>query len=280
MKRQKVRGAEVWPEWRRLLWLRQPYPDNFTDPRFLTTLQEITAGQLRSQEFSRYLDVVLDFLTFHHRLANTLLIYVVFTLLYRYHYSPIALAALTTLCASLSFRVLEHLKSSMIVTFTMLTLAPVLKTLSRTTSSDSIWNLSCWLTIIYVLSYSWTQSSLVPTNILLSNVTVLASRLNTTPEVFCFLLICIELNILLPSYERNLRLQGRYATYGCIVMFTHAIVYTFVTMTLGWTYTAPLLVLSVAFIFIAPGYFIYWQRHHYKGHEVLATWDAKKPIFD
>ncbi|AET40895.1 phosphatidylinositol N-acetylglucosaminyltransferase Ecym_7039 [Eremothecium cymbalariae DBVPG len=267
-------------EWQRLLWLKQPYPDNYTDSKFLEVLSEIKCPKPNSQGCSDYFTVMIDFLTFHHTLVNSSLIYVIFILVYRYHYSPIALAGITTLFSSFSYHSVSNLKSSMIIVFTMLTLSPILKTLSRTTTSDSIWNLSSWLTIIYVVCLSCSKSSVLPTNILLSNVTVLASRLNTTPEVFCFLLICIELNIFLPSFESKLRFERNYIAYSIIIAVTHVIVYTFITMTLGWSYSLPMVTLSIAFIFILPWYFIHWQRNYYRGHQLLSTWDAKIPILD
>ncbi|AMD20807.1 HDR065Cp [Eremothecium sinecaudum] len=278
--RPKDKLGGVKKEWRRLLWLKQPYADTYTDPKFLEVLDEIKKGPQSKQECSNYSDVVIDFLTFHHTLANSSLVYIIFALVYRFHYSLITLAAFTTILSSWSRLFWAHFKSSMIIIFTMLTLSPVLKTLSKSTSSDSIWTLSCWLTIFYVLSLSWSKTSILPTNILLSNVTVLASRLNTTTEVFCFLLICIELNILLPNYERKLR-SGRYLlSYGGIFVTTHIIVYTFVTRALGWHYAVPLAALSMTFLFIVPWYFIYWERNYYKGHKLLSTWDAKFPILD
>lgn len=267
-------------EWKRLLWFKQPYPDTYTDPKIIESIKHIQSCCLSKKECSQYSDVMIDFLRFHYTLANSSLIYVIFTLVYHFHYSPIALTAVTTLLSSLSYNFSTHIKSSMIIIFTMLTLSPVLKTLSKTTSSDSIWTLSCWLTIFHVISLSWSKTSILPTNILLSNVTVLASRLKTTPEVFCFLLICIELNILLPSYEKKLRSEQRIVSYASIALFTHIVVYTFITKTLGWYYTVPLSILSIAFIFIAPWYFIYWERNCYKGHELFSTWDAKVPILD
>lgn len=270
--------------WKRLLWLKQPYPDTYTDPSFLANLSRLRGYQKLPRETSSYSQVALDFLKFYHRLLNTSLFYVIFSCFYQYHYSPIPFTALLTLLAfvvSFFFKNRSvQLKSSIIIIFTMLTLSPVLKSLSSTTSSDSIWTLSCWLTVIYVLAVSTTSSSIVPTNLLLANVIVLASRLDTTTEVFCFLLICVEINILLPNLESWCIKKGYNWLYAISFFLNHLVVYCFVTYALGWTYTLTLIIMAFAFVVVSPRYFIYWQRHYYKGDKMLSDWDAKIPILE
>lgn len=266
--------------WKRLLWIKQSYNDNYTDPNFLLKVDEYKRYQNEPHEHSRFLSVLMDFLIFYHTLLNTSLIYVIFGYVYYFHKSPLPLTVLATSIIAVCSYKKFNIKSSIIIIFTMLTLSPVLKSLSRTTSSDSIWSLSFWLSILYILTLSTLKSTVVPTNILLSNVTVLASRLDNTTDVFCFLLICIELNILLPELELWFLQSGYFILYWFSFLITITIVYSFVTLSLDWYYTLFLSLFSVAFIFVSPWYFIYWQRYYYTGHELLTTWDAKVPVFD
>lgn len=270
--------------WKRLLWLRQDYPDNYTDPAFSKEVAELKKALSAPQETSTYARVVIDFLQFYHRILNTGLMYVTFTLLYHYWYDPIHFTATLT---SLAFviAILYHytsvqIKSSLIIIFTMLILSPVLKSLSRTTSSDSIWTISSWLTALYMLSIFLGTGQILSTNILVANVAVLASRFDSTVDVFCFLLICIELNILLPYVEQSLLSRKQHLLYAFSFLANNIIVYYFVATFLGWLYALILAASAVTFLFVLPRYFLYWQRNYYKSDPFLSKWDAKKPILD
>ncbi|SCW03603.1 LAFE_0G14114g1_1 [Lachancea fermentati] len=270
--------------WQRLLWLKQNYPDNYTDPAFLRELENFKKNQLKPHITSSYAQVAFDFLLFYHRLLNTALTYVIFSLFYYYHYDPFILTgSLTTLAFIIAscpwFRTIEF-KSSLIIIFTMLTLSPVLKSLSRTTSSDSIWTLSCWLTVFYLLSVYLQESSIISTNLLVANVAVLSSRLNSTTDVFCFVLICIEVNILLPYFEHNLLMRKLYVPCMVSFLMNNVVIYSFVTYSMGWKYTTLLIFFTVIFVVVLPRYFILWQRWYHRGDELLGTWDAKKPVLD
>ncbi|SCU94969.1 LANO_0E08834g1_1 [Lachancea nothofagi CBS 11611] len=270
--------------WNRLLWLKQDYPDNYTDPDFLDEVLELRKVQSSPRSTSSYCKVVRDFLLFYHRVMNTGLMYVTFALLNHYRLDPIyftgALTCLAFIVAVLFHHAAVPVKSPLIIIFTMLVLSPVLKSLSRTMSSDSIWTISCWLTACYILSIFLHTESIVSTNILVSNVAVLASRLQSTTDVFCFLLICMELNVLLPYLEKSLRARHFHTCYAIAFMANNAVVYYFITSCRGWMYTIIFASSSLSFVFGLPRYFIYWQQNYYKGGELLSKWDAKTPILD
>lgn len=64
----------------------------------------------------------------------------------------------TTLSPSLSPRVqsrLKTVKSALLIYFTLLGLSPILKSLTRSTSSDSIWALATWLLIINIFFFDY-----------------------------------------------------------------------------------------------------------------------------
>jgi phosphatidylinositol N-acetylglucosaminyltransferase subunit C len=64
----------------------------------------------------------------------------------------------TTLSPSLSPRVqsrLKTVKSAVLIYFTLLGLSPILKSLTRSTSSDSIWALATWLLIINIFFFDY-----------------------------------------------------------------------------------------------------------------------------
>lgn len=284
--------------WRRLLWLKQDeYPDNYTDPGFTDYLEN-----LKEIDFDYdYERIRSDFLKFYYLILNTCFIFITFSGMYEYEYDPklMSLVSTLTICA---FNVLKYhrlstkqLKSSVIIIFTILTLSPVLKSLSQTTSTDSIWVISFWLTIYYLFSVfksmtsdskmvtimtttnkskrvrNITYSKNLPTNILLANVAMLSSRLPTTTHVFCFLLICIEINIILPKLLDISKFT--------VSLVSNLIVYTYINISWGVSTMIIFGIFTIIFTNILPRVFWYWETHYKcKTPEILSLWDTKTPI--
>ena len=102
-------------------------------------------------------------------------------------------------------------KSAVLIYFTLLGLSPILKSLTRSTSSDSIWAMSFWLlaTNIFFFDYSGGVGVKFPaslsTNAALMASTVLASRLPSTGQVFSLTLFSIEVFGLFPVFRRYAR---------------------------------------------------------------------------
>lgn len=153
-----------------------------------------------------------------------------------------------TLPASLSPRTqarLKTFKSALLIYFTLLGLSPILKSLTKSTSSDSIWALANGLLIINILFFDYgsryvpekskktvlsSSASEIPvdpalapvnnsvrappfpsslsTNAALMASTVLASRLLTTTAVFSLTLFSIQVFGLFPVFRRHLRHQS------------------------------------------------------------------------
>ncbi|QLL32579.1 hypothetical protein HG536_0D01010 [Torulaspora globosa] len=271
--------------WRRLLWIEQDYPDNYTDPDFIRLINGLRYNGKRakpSKDATSTKKVRRNLFNFYNKVLNTLFIYIVFTLLQENRINPIPLAlGMTTVVLCLTNRTPDkrralNIKASLVIIFAMLTLSPVLKSLSKTTASDSIWILAFWLTIAYLGSLSTASISPplnVSTNLLLAIVTVLASRLKSTTHVFCFLLSCIEINIILPNL---IKLSDKYVS-----VLSHICVYYFVKTWFGWLYILLLDCLALFYLFVIPQWFVYWQIH-YRGYEssLSRVWEAQKPILD
>ncbi|KAK5656192.1 hypothetical protein OQA88_4952 [Cercophora sp. LCS_1] len=110
---------------------------------------------------------------------------------------------------------LGTIKSAILIYFTLLGMSPILKSLTRSTSSDSIWAMSFWLLAINIFFFdysgSWVGVQKFPvaslsTNAALMASTVLASRLPSTGQVFSLTLFSIEVFGLFPvfrSYARH-----------------------------------------------------------------------------
>ncbi|AQZ09525.1 GPI2 (YPL076W) [Zygosaccharomyces parabailii] len=271
--------------WKRRLWIRQDYPDNYTDPEFINYVKKLRyRGKFAKPSpasAASVKQVRTDLVLFYNKLLKTSLVFIVFTFIYHYKIDPMPYAAaMTAFVLYLSWRsTTPHrvvLKSSLVITFAILTLSPVLKSLSKTTASNSIWTLAFWLTLAYVGSMSpnpKSQTSNLSTNLLLAIVTVLASRLDSSTQVFCFLFICIQLNLILPKLiVFNARLFA--------VVFS-VIVFTFVILALGLSYAILAWSLACFYIFVLPQWFVYWQTY-YRGYEASLSrvWESQKPILD
>jgi phosphatidylinositol glycan class C protein len=115
-------------------------------------------------------------------------------------------------------------KSALLIYAALLGLSPVLKSLTKSTSSDSIWAMSSWLICINVFFFDYgggagpgsgtstgaisgagTFPASLSTNAALMASTVLASRLPSTTHVFSLTLFSIEVFGLFPVFRRHLR---------------------------------------------------------------------------
>lgn len=295
--------------WTRLLWIKQQYPDNYTDPKYLEFMDEMKKKREGAPRIEYDYDQIRkDIMKFYNIFLNSCFIYIVFTFIYYYKYSAIRLAGSITVVTMLvsthrdkELRSLLNVKSSLIIVFMLLTLSPVLKSLSKSTASDSIWTVSFWLNILYILTCA--TSSLSPslhkeetekqqasifydindhtnnkpsnlaTNLLLANVAMLASRLATTTDVFCFLLVCIQVNIILPRIINISHVR--------IATVSSMLVYLFVGVSIGYRATIIFLVSSVSYILCMPRLFYHWQMNYRRrDYEILDLWDPRTPMVD
>ncbi|KAI9715852.1 MAG: hypothetical protein M1812_005672 [Candelaria pacifica] len=102
-------------------------------------------------------------------------------------------------------------KSAILIYCALLGLSPILKSLTQSTTSDSIWAMSCWLMCINVFFFDYGGGvgvkfpASLSTNAALMASTVLASRLPSTTHVFSLTLFSIEVFGLFPVFRRHLR---------------------------------------------------------------------------
>ncbi|OJJ44227.1 hypothetical protein ASPZODRAFT_135018 [Penicilliopsis zonata CBS 506.65] len=116
--------------------------------------------------------------------------------------------------SSRNWQRLATVKSAFLIYFALLGLSPILKSLTKSTASDSIWALSCWLLIMNIFSFDYGSGegagatkfpASLSTNAAVMASTVLASRLPSTTHVFSLMLFSIEVFGLFPIFRRQLR---------------------------------------------------------------------------
>ncbi|SPQ19553.1 ea7ee97a-975c-452b-996c-c8042ee3fc34 [Thermothielavioides terrestris] len=198
------------------------------------------------------------------------------------------------------------IKSAILIYFTLLGLSPILKSLTRSTSSDSIWAMSFWLLVINIFFFDYSGSSWVgsgsgggggtrgkrmpvaslSTNAALMASTVLASRLPSTGQVFSLTLFSIEVFGLFPVFRQYARHRSRRYHVSLTVLLVLG-AGAGVGMVLGdddaggWPWKRGLLGMLVGCLIavLAMGGCAWWLigLQKYK-NEIYGPWDPARPI--
>lgn len=178
-------------------------------------------------------------------------------------------------------------KSAILIYCALLGLSPILKSLTKSTSSDSIWALSAWLMVINVFFFDYGGGvgvkfpASLSTNAALMASTVLASRLPSTEHVFSLTLFSIEVFGLFPVFRRHLRhisWRGHLALTAVLVMGAGGGVGVVVSGG-GWKAAIIGITLGNLGTGLAMGGASWWLigLQKYK-NEIHGPWDPARPI--
>ncbi|KAK6502173.1 hypothetical protein TWF506_002766 [Arthrobotrys conoides] len=207
-------------------------------------------------------------------------------------------------------RRLSTLKSALLIYSTLLGLSPILKSLTRTTTSDSIWALSSWLFLVNLLCFDYGLSegdaevkrgadggaqpphgslgppgvgnslrrklptSLSTTTALAASV-VLASRLTETADVFSLLLFSIQIFGLFPLFRRRLRHLSsvlHVSLTSALVLFSGASLHYVVNWQWSLMWFGMVLGGGGGAAWVLMG----MQRYK---NEIRGPWDPARPVF-
>ncbi|KAL9468986.1 hypothetical protein ACSS6W_010680 [Trichoderma asperelloides] len=187
---------------------------------------------------------------------------------------------------------LGTIKSALLIYCTLLGLSPILKSLTQSTSSDSIWAMSLWLLAINIFFFDYSGGvgakfpASLSTNAALMASTVLASRLPSTKQVFCLTLFSIEVFGLFPVFRRYVQHRS---------FRQHAILTMLLILGAGWGVGVVMrdpipdywpwkrglggMVVSMLIAAIATGGCSWWLigLQRYK-NEIRGPWDPARPI--
>ncbi|KAM5476914.1 glycosylphosphatidylinositol anchor biosynthesis [Microsporum audouinii] len=186
-------------------------------------------------------------------------------------------------------------KSALLIFCTLRGLSPILKSLTKSTTSDSIWAMSCWLMAINIFFFDYGSGeknipvggaatanfpASLSTNAALMASTVLASRLKSTSHVFSLTLFSIEVFGLFPVFRRHLR---SYSWRGHVSL-TVALVLS-ASASVGITLRGGLSGAIIGILIGSPstalimGCCSWWliSLQRYK-NVVIGPWDPAKPI--
>jgi phosphatidylinositol glycan class C protein len=272
--------------WRKLLWVKQPYPDNYVDWTFLSQLKRNS----NVQQYS-FWTLACDSSVILIHLCSIAMFALAFVGIYNRGWNPGWFAGSSvsiTVCGYLlwdrssteKFRRATILKSSLLILFTILALSPVLKSLTQSISSDSIWSISCWLCLANICFYDYSYISkkgfklMLSTNLALAATIVLASRLSTSLSVFCFVLYSIQIFGLLPPFALWVRTSsqtGHWVLLGVLLAMTDTGLFIMggIWMLIVW------IVIQVLVTIVFPGWFLGLLKYK---NEIQGPWDPAKPI--
>lgn len=184
---------------------------------------------------------------------------------------------------------LSTVKSAFLIYFSLLGLSPILKSLTKSTASDSIWAMSCWLLIMNIFSFDYGSGegagatkfpASLSTNAAVMASTVLASRLPSTTHVFSLMLFSMEVFGLFPIFRRQLRQKSWTGhvllTLGLVIIAGGAVG---VTLSGGWASAIIGSVLGSILTAFAMGGCSWWliSLQKYK-NVVIGPWDPARPI--
>ncbi|KAJ5111060.1 hypothetical protein N7532_001595 [Penicillium argentinense] len=184
---------------------------------------------------------------------------------------------------------LSTVKSAFLIYFSLLGLSPILKSLTKSTASDSIWAMSCWLLIMNIFSFDYGSGegagatkfpASLSTNAAVMASTVLASRLPSTTHVFSLMLFSMEVFGLFPIFRRQLR-QKSWTGHVLLTLALVIIAGGAVGMTLsgGWASAIIGAFLGGLLTALAMGGCSWWliSLQKYK-NVVIGPWDPARPI--
>jgi phosphatidylinositol glycan class C protein len=296
------------PRWKKLLYLKQPYPDNYTDQSFLSQLK-------RNSTVAKYSPrkLVEDFSLILFHISSLLLVVLMFAGIYLHGWNLMVPTLIISILSVFGYIVVQqieeyskvkiqpkvksdvfiaeetsNIKSFVLIIFVLLVLSPVLKSLTKSTSSDSIWALSFLLCLSstvfhdYAMNISITSSDLrykpiLSTNVSMSNAIVLASRLTSNSQVFFFLLFSIQANILLPYFDVCIRRFNLVTVHQIVFFALFQTVTCLVYMLVGLKFVMFWIFCAFGIIIGMPAYFLFLQRYK---NELQGPWDIAKPIIN
>ncbi|KAF9569598.1 phosphatidylinositol N-acetylglucosaminyltransferase [Agrocybe pediades] len=282
-------------DWEKVLWKRQPYPDNYVPPSaFLASLRK----NPNFRPYSYWPLVVLACSITQH-LAIIFIFLAIFVRLKEQSMDPRSLICISVVFFFLGYatwnsldqrtergnRNANHLKafkSAVMMFLTLMSLSPVLRTLTAATSSDSIWALASILFSLNALLSDYTAtemqdtheglSSVLSMNAAVSASVVLASRLHTDVSVFALMLYSIQSFALYPMLRHRLQtLPVALWLLFTIALWTLAVwLIGNLSRSLMWLSFSTLSFVTV----IAPGVLVWAQRYK---NIIRGPWDVAVP---
>ncbi|TRY77638.1 hypothetical protein DNTS_005786 [Danionella cerebrum] len=266
--------------WRKVLYERQPFPDNYVDRRFLEELRR----NIRVRRY-RYWSVVCETTLIAQQVSCVALFLTVWLYMERGELAPSAVLWLGLGFALVGYALYEFLggpgvrertrlddlqSASIFLAFTF-GFSPVLKTLTESVSTDTVYAMSAMMLLAHLVSFPYAQPSppgSLSLNAALFSSVCLASRLPGALHTFTMLCCALLVFALWPCLLQRLRESAQWS-FPCATL----LVCVFGVGGLGslWPEAAVLLSLALlVLVFFSPFLLMQLQRHKDNIH---GPWD-------
>ncbi|KAJ7377787.1 hypothetical protein OS493_026354 [Desmophyllum pertusum] len=261
--------------WRKVLYEDQGFPDNYVDKSFLDEMKKnlntrtyqfwsvvLESGAV-SQQVSSVCIFVAAFVYMDFGLLSPSVLFVFTSVLTLVGYVLFDALDGGTLRSESKRTRLDDLKSCMVVLGSVLVLSPVLKTLTDSISTDTIYAMTTFMLAMNLLLYDYgTRAAIVSRSASLNAAifasVCLASRLPSSWHVFATVTFAMQLFALFPSLRRQIKMQ----LPSSHVVVTWALVLVAIAMLwpLSQLFAVLLAVVHLAVTFVCPYWLIKLQR--------------------
>ncbi|XP_041068958.1 phosphatidylinositol N-acetylglucosaminyltransferase subunit C isoform X1 [Carcharodon carcharias] len=262
------------PRWRKVLYERQPFPDNFVDGSFLEELRKNI--YVRQYQFWT---VVRESTVVTQQLSSVCVFVILWWYMDQNHLSPHQLFTYGLIISLFGYLVFDaidsgegrnhcgqtrwaDLKSTVVFVAFTYGFSPVLKTLTESISTDTIYAMSVFMLLGHLIFFDYGATAAIVSSTLSLNMAIfasvcLASRLPSSLHAFVTVTLAIEVFALWPMFQKKLKAITPHCYLGVTVVFTLAAVLGVLTVSLTGAVLFVLLLLAVAFL--CPHYLIKLQ---------------------
>ncbi|XP_067830201.1 phosphatidylinositol N-acetylglucosaminyltransferase subunit C isoform X2 [Heptranchias perlo] len=251
--------------WKKVLYERQPFPDNYVDGSFLEELRKNI--YVRQYQFW---SVVCESGMVVQQLSSVCVFVVLWWYMDQSLLSPHQLFAygLTiSLFGYLMFDIIDSgegrnlsgrtrwadLKSTVVFVAFTYGFSPVLKTLTESISTDTIYAMSVFMLLGHLIFFDYGANAAIVSSTLSLNMAIfasvcLASRLPSTLHAFATVTMAIEVFALWPMFQKKLKATTPRCHLALTVVFTLVAVLGVLTVSLTGAVLFALLLLAVTFL--------------------------------
>ncbi|KAI3635095.1 hypothetical protein MIR68_006661 [Amoeboaphelidium protococcarum] len=278
-------------KWRKLLYIKQDYPDNYVDHTFLEQMQK--NANLKTQD---YWTIVSQSWSITSQLSSIVIFVCTFVFLFDNNISIEALITRNLIGSVICYMfwiwsinryvkmakphhsVCKVLKASVLFFIILIALSPILKTLTQDTSDDTIYALSTIVFTMNLLFHDYTSvepgatryPGALSLNAAIFGSVLLASRLSSSLNVFGLMLFAVTWFGLLPIFRRSMVVYSKGSLMLNLLLLACG---TYMLHQVS-TIMVHLYLTMYAFItFVCPFWLIWIQRYK---NEIKGSWDEMK----
>ncbi|XP_020610418.1 phosphatidylinositol N-acetylglucosaminyltransferase subunit C-like isoform X2 [Orbicella faveolata] len=261
--------------WKKVLYEDQGVPDNYVDKSFLEEMKK----NLNTRTY-QFWSVVLESGAVSQQVSSVCIFVAAFVYMDFGLLSPSVLFAVSSMLTLLGYVLfdaldggrlrsaskrtrLDDLKSSVVVLGSVFALSPVLKTLTDSISTDTIYAMTTFMLAMNLLLYDYGTSAAIVSRSASLNASIfasvcLASRLPSSWHVFATVTFAMQLFALFPSLRRQLKMQ--LPTSHVVVTWSLVLVAIAMLWPLSPLFAVLLALVHLAVTFVCPFWLIKLQR--------------------